>query len=925
MGDTTGDGRKDEQPPHPVTLSRYWMAPRLVTAEQYCEFLNDCGWVKLDEAFIVPKDATHSDDTSWGTLVNLPFSPIELKLGRYVPRPGLEHKPMYYVTWEGAAYYCNWLSQKQGLSACYLPKQNWTWNRFAGGYHLPTEAQWECAARAGQSGRTYPWGDQVSPRLANYANQVGHITDVGAYPPNPCGLHDLAGNVMEWCQDWYDAASYAGCDSGTQNPVGPPDVATQAAQMRALRGAMYYHPLSFHTCSRRYGTSDTKGCFSFNGFRVVREDPASVQDFAGPSTSERGTTREMQTAKAWFAGHFHDEALPLSFTLDGQASARLLQNWKFTCAEANAGDGKRKQTITAADPKSGLELSCEVTLFERFPAVDWVVRVTNRSAKDSPLLENLQVLDESFVKPESEKREFILRHSRGSRAWSDDFIPTDTLLPPDSHFTLGGHGGRSSDSDLPFMNLQWGNGGAVLAVGWTGQWQARFERGQANAVRVQAGMERLRTRLLPGESIRTPRVLVCFWDGQDMLRGHNLFRQLILAHYTPRVDGEPVHPPIALSSAGLNGYTEANQLAAIPKLKERGIETLWIDAGWFVGGWPNGAGTWQPKPDCFPRGFGPVGEAAHAAGLKFLVWFELERVSQGSRLAREHPEWVIGPITEYGGLLNLGIPAARRWLTDLVSEQLASGKIDVLRQDMNMEPLGYWLRNDSADRLGMTESKFVEGLYALFDELRSRHPGLWIDDCASGGRNIDLEMLMRGIPLWQSDAQCVPFAAEMGQMQNNGLNLYLPMHSGGTGCKDGAQEPSYGFRSTLSAGNPESFDANAPAAPAQRSVQTCLRTRPFFAGDYYPLFAPTPALHRWFGYQLHRPDLNQGMIMVFRRAQCPQTDATVLLHGLQSERAYRLTDQETGEARELDGKELATLLVKVPQAPGSRLLLYETR
>ncbi len=184
MGDRAGDGRQDEQPAHPVTLSRYWMSPRLVTAAEYCDFLNDCGWVKLDGTFIVPKEAAHSEDTSWGTLVNLPFAPIELKGDRYFPKLGSENKPMYYVTWDGAAYYCNWLSLKHGLKPCYLPKQHWAWNAFANGYHLPTEAQWECAARAGQAAPVYPWGNQASARLANYANQVGHTTDVAAYPPN---------------------------------------------------------------------------------------------------------------------------------------------------------------------------------------------------------------------------------------------------------------------------------------------------------------------------------------------------------------------------------------------------------------------------------------------------------------------------------------------------------------------------------------------------------------------------------------------------------------------------------------------------------------------------------------------------------------------------------------------------------------------
>jgi hypothetical protein len=190
--------------------------------------------------------------------------------------------------------------------------------------------------------------------VGNYANQVGRNTDVAAYPPNPYGLYDMAGNVMEWCHDWYNPAYYAGCESGVQNPLGPPDVATEAAQMRVLRGATYYHPLSFHTCSRRYGTSDTKGCFNFNGFRVVREEPEFAP--ARATASEKGTAVEMGEAEVRFAHQFRQQRLPVSFTLKGKLSAQLLRKWKVTRSEINLNDGRRKQTITAIDPKSGLEL-----------------------------------------------------------------------------------------------------------------------------------------------------------------------------------------------------------------------------------------------------------------------------------------------------------------------------------------------------------------------------------------------------------------------------------------------------------------------------------------------------------------------------------------------------------------------------------------
>ncbi|HKI69653.1 MAG TPA: SUMF1/EgtB/PvdO family nonheme iron enzyme, partial [Verrucomicrobiae bacterium] len=411
MGDAVGNGRADARPVHPVTLSRYWMSPYLVTAAEYCTFLNESGWVKEDGTFIVSGGAAAEKGHAPDTLVNLPYAPIEKKGEKYVPKPDMEHRPMYYVTWEGAAYYCNWLSRNQGLTPCYQPKQNWVCDIFAGGYHLPTEAQWECAARGGNPAQIYPWGNQASPKLANYANHVGHITEVGGYPANQYRIHDLAGNVLEWCQDWYQFNYYAKCASGIQDPTGPHDLAGDAAAMRALRGGMYYDPLSYQTCSRRYGTSDTKDCFNFSGFRVVREAPEVVRDFAGMESSEKGSPEEMKETADWFTSHFQGRHVPFSFKLDGQPSTELLRHWKIARSEGPIQDGKRRYTITASDPKTGLEIKCETTRYTDFPAIDWVLHVTNRGSNDTPILENLRVLDGDFRKPKSEQREFILRHS----------------------------------------------------------------------------------------------------------------------------------------------------------------------------------------------------------------------------------------------------------------------------------------------------------------------------------------------------------------------------------------------------------------------------------------------------------------------------------------------------------------------------------
>jgi|GEM_PF-464447 len=915
MGSESGDGRTDALPAHTVTLDPYYISPHLVTAEDYCRFLNESGWVEIKGSCMVYKESKDA-------LMELWLGPITQEDGRFVPRPGTANKPMYYVFWKGAALYCNYLSEREGLEPCYqlaniadmlkgdiLAKVEWPCDLTANGYHLPTEAQWECAARGGLKGKQYPWGDRtIDLHLANYDNHVGQMTEVGSYPSNPYGLYDMAGNLMQWCNDWYDYGYYSTCPSGIRNPMGP--IKLQNSKFHVLRGGCFYQPAECQRCDARYGPSDGRAGYNFNGFRVVREALAEKRD---PS-------RETETVRGWINKAFSGvsaENYPISFFLDGKPSAELLKSWRVEFGEEKVEDGKHVKTILLRDPRTGLEIACEVTTFDPFPAVDWYVRVTNKGTKDSPIIDRLQVLDYSFEKPATDAREYILRHSRGSRMSPLDFAPTDEVLGPDAKRVLAGHNGRSSDYDLPFMNLSWGRGGLVLGVGWSGQWQTKFARDRKSGIRMQAGMQQTHLKLHPGESIRTPRILLVFWDGTDMLAGHNLFRRLILEHYNPRIDGKLITPPISRGVADLNGYTEQNQLEAIPKLKEAGVEVLWIDAGWFVGGWPHGMGNWTPRPEAFPNGLGPIGEAAHKAGLKFLVWFEPERASRGSMIDREFSKWVIGPVTEWGGLFNWGIPEARVWLTDLLSKQISDGHIDIFRTDFNMEPLAYLQRSDSTDRQGMAEIRFVEGMYQMWDDLRARHPGLWIDNCASGGRMIDLETTMRSIPLWQSDSQVDGGAGTTAQLQNAGLNLYIPMHCGG----NVGNEPSYIFRSAMMSGNPM---GDVPADEQGRAtVETFHLVRPYFEGDYYPLFEHSTEETIWWGYQLDLPKENRGMVLAFRRNLSPYAKNALMLHAIDKAADYDVTDKDAGTTTRMSGLRLKSIIVEIPAAPGSRLLFYK--
>ena len=270
------------------------------------------------------------------------------------------------------------------------------------------------------------------------------------------------------------------------------------------------------------------------------------------------------------------------------------------------------------------------------------------------------------------------------------------------------------------------------------------------------------------------------------------------------------------------------------------------------------------------------------------------------------------------GLFNLGDPAARQWLTDYLSKCIRDWGIDIYRNDFNIDPLPFWRAADAPDRQGMAEIRYVEGLYRMWDDLRQRHPGLMIDNCASGGRRIDLETVSRSYPLWRSDTQCCGKAMPVqDQVQTAGLSLYVPLHAGGCWSVD-----PYCFRSIATTGTSFCPDlAKVPAAEARRAIAEMKALRPLYLGDYYPLLEINASEHGWCAWQFDRPELGRGFAMVFRRAQSQYVTAEIALHGLDAKANYEVIFAETYEpkpARTMSGAELARLKSHARHGPGQR-------
>ncbi|MCX7598589.1 MAG: alpha-galactosidase [Armatimonadetes bacterium] len=567
-----------------------------------------------------------------------------------------------------------------------------------------------------------------------------------------------------------------------------------------------------------------------------------------------------------------------------------------------------------------------LVIWDRFAAVELTGFLENVGDCISQRLSDIMTAD---VELGPLVGELTVHHAHGSACEATDFLPLETKLDPDGVLELAPVGGRSSNGTLPFFNLAWEGGGVVVAIGWSGQWHAWIEH-VGDKVRLRVGQEHTNLRLLPRERIRTPKVLLVFYRGEEYQCGNNVLRQCLLAHYCPRHDGQLFLPPVTHNTWFVynegNETTEENQLRVIERLARLKLRTevFWLDAGWFEGGWPHGVGSWVPRADNFPRGLRPLGDAAHQNGMKFCVWFEPERVAPDSRIARDQPSFVLqGPVNWTGvhdGLFNLGNPQAREYLTSILSHIIAESGIDIYRNDFNIDPLEFWRAADEPEREGITEIRYVEGLYEMWAELMRRHPGLMIDNCASGGRRIDLETCSLSIPLWRSDTQCSQKPQPVwDQVQTSGLTRYVPFHSAGVWAYD-----QYNFWSVATAGVNHCLNITAPdfdATQLRQRVDELFRWRKYWLGNFWALTPVTLSDEDWCAWQLHLPESGDGIIFAFRRVKAPEV-IELRPREIDEHANYEVTDEEIRESMVVPGADFAHVQARVKEAPGVAIMTY---
>jgi len=648
---------------------------------------------------------------------------------------------------------------------------------------------------------------------------------------------------------------------------------------------------------------------------------AGRADAVKPTGAETALAR--RTVAGWLGPDGARAKPPFSFVVGGKPSADLLPGWKRSRTVRKLDGTRTEHTVTHADPDTGLVVECRAVAYRDFPTVEWVLRLTNVGTADTPIIEAIRVLDMELT---SGNGEFVLHHNRGSMTTPQDYEPLTDALGPAASLTIGSEGGRPLNTDMPYFHIQHGGRSTLFALGWPGDWSARFVRDEGAGLRVTAGQKTTHFVLHPGESVRTPLVAVQFALGGDAARAQNIWRRWMIAHNLPRPGGKPMPPIFSGSCADLFPNlvnTQADELAFLEGHAKRGlkIDYWWRDAGWYPCGdaWWN-TGTWEADPVRYPDGLKIVADRAHALGWPLTVWFEPERAVRGSWLDVNHPEWLI----DIGGsskLLNLGNPDALKWVTDHIDRLITENRIDMYRQDFNMDPAPFWARCDTEDRQGIAEIRHVEGLLAFWDELKRRHPKMPFDNCASGGRRNCLEMMRRGLALSKTD---YAGGTASSQCQLYGIAPWLPYYGAGVA----ATEDRYVFRSNIAPWTGSALDTRNDAAPWERvrgNIAEWRRTAPYLWGDFYPLTPYSLAENVWMAWQFDNPQKGNGIVQAFRRPEAAEESIVLKVRGLRPTAAYEVTDAEGGPARKLTGCELMEqgLQITLRTKPSAALFVYK--
>ncbi|MCQ2252664.1 MAG: formylglycine-generating enzyme family protein [Bacteroidales bacterium] len=263
-GTSAPKGDVDERPVHSVSVQSFQIAKYELSVKEYMAFINDAS---AKDIFGTKRDhkMPAAPDSAW--LAEHPDT------RKFYPLPSQpwwgwkENLPMQHVTWYDAVAYCNWLSEKEGLQKCYSENSEGgiDLDRTKNGYRLPTEAEWEFAARGGNSSKGTIYSGSSNPADVCWFDDSSKLRGpqkIGSKQANELGIYDMSGNVWEWCSDYYVKDFYAHSQSSDPFNATP-------SPYRVLRGGSWHYQVDHATVTSRDGPEPHFANFNY-GIRLAR-------------------------------------------------------------------------------------------------------------------------------------------------------------------------------------------------------------------------------------------------------------------------------------------------------------------------------------------------------------------------------------------------------------------------------------------------------------------------------------------------------------------------------------------------------------------------------------------------------------------------------------------------------------------------------
>lgn len=637
------------------------------------------------------------------------------------------------------------------------------------------------------------------------------------------------------------------------------------------------------------------------------------------------TDDDRNTNKEWFDNNIinavkNGNRPAYDFSLGGKKLSDNLSEWTSEAGESYAYKDGVATDVTLTNEKEKVQAVVKAVYYQATATFEWTVYIKNVGEEDSAAISSFYPLDSTIGCEDP-----TLYFSGGSDFKNTDFALYSRKLSRVT-YTFDTQNGRTSQTYLPFFNVNGANIGFTVGIGWTGEWKADFTYADQQLT-LTVGQKVLEGYLEPGEEIRSPLVSVSLYHG-NVMKGFNTFRKRVL-------DSLPDNYGNMKTFAFAGAEGEANMAfvgeEGTKKLidifeKENLLDTVdyaWYDAGWFdvegLGQWNSTSGDWEVDPKRYPNGLKAVSDYLHEKGIGMLLWYEPERIPDRSKIyqvGKEREKWLLSPCdlssSRFNNYIwNMGDKEALEYMIDHVFSSIKANGVDFYRQDFNVDPGAYWEKADEEiydGRKGFCENKYVVGEYAYLDALVSRAKeemgiDLLIDNCASGGRRIDLEMCRRSVPLWRSDYNCFdyPDLEEACQYQTYGLSLWLPLSNCGNDWTTGE----YDYRSFL---GPiiECYPSflNGDTAGYRKFVAEYEQIKGYFLENYYPLTTCTMSERQTVAMQFGNE--KEGIVLVFARGKTDDGEKTFRMSGLKEGARYDIKTIEGEDVAAKSGEELLT-------------------